>query len=281
MKPQQKRMAVGELKVLGYSERAACELVSLERKSYYYQGKPDGLNEEIVFYMRELALQYVRWGAPRLTVAVRDKFGPVNHKRVERLYSQANLQIPKRPRRHVKYRSKPLPGATCPNQRWSMDFVSDSLLNGRKFRVFNLMDDFTRELVLQIVDISISGVRLARELTELARTRPLPEYLVSDNGPEFRSAVMFKWAQDNKVELSFIAPGKPQQNAYVESLNGKFRKECLDLNAFANLLETREAISRWKDTYNTLRPHSSLDYLPPLKFREAYEKNVVSKCVTL
>lgn len=268
---------------MGYSRRSACELVSLERKSYYYQAKPDELNEKIVFYMKELALQYVRWGAPRLTVAVREKFGAVNHKRVERLYAQSNLQIPKRPRRHVKYRSKPLPTAAYPNHRWSKDFVSDSLMNGRKFRVFNLIDDFTRELILQIVDTSISGVRIARELSELAKTRSLPEYLVSDNGPEFRSAVMFKWAQDYKVELSFIAPGKPQKNAFVESLNGKFRRECLDLNIFSNLREAREVISRWRDTYNTIRPHSSLDYLPPLKFREAYEKNVVSisKCVTL
>jgi putative transposase len=110
-----------------------------------------------------------------------------------------------------------------------MDFVSDSFLYGRRFRVLNIIDDFTRELIHQVVDTSISGIRIARELTDIAKYRSLPEFIVCDNGPEFRSSVMFKWSQDNKVELSFIAPGKPQQNAFVESFNGKFRKECLDL----------------------------------------------------
>lgn len=274
MKPQQKRLAVGELNQLGYSKRSACELVSLERKSFYYKSKSNEFNAEISLYLRELALQYVRWGSPRLIVAVRDKFGAINHKRVERLYAKANLQIPKRPRRHLKYRSRPLPAAARPNHRWSMDFVSGSLMNGRKFRVFNLIDDFTRELLLQIVDTSISGVRIARELTELSKTRALPEYLVSDNGPEFRSAVMFKWAKDNKVELSFIAPGKPQQNAFVESLNGKFRVECLDLNWFTDLFDARDGIRSWNQIYNKVRPHSSLKYLTPEKYRQTYDNNV-------
>jgi len=279
--PQQKQAAVGDLQKQGLSMRISCTLVQVERKGFYYKPKLGKENQQITDYLKETAFNHVCWGLPRMVIAVRDKYGAVNPKRIRRLYCAARLQVPKRPSKHTKYRTKPLVQAEHPNHRWSMDFVSDSFLYGRRFRVLNIIDDFTRELIHQVVDTSISGIRVARELTDIAKYRSLPEFIVCDNGPEFRSSVMFKWSQDNKVELCFIAPGKPQQNAFVESFNGKFRKECLDLNCFGDLLEARDVIMNWRLDYNTNRPHSSLNYMSPTKFRENYENNVDGKRVTL
>ncbi len=279
--PQQKQAAIGDLQKQGLSMRTSCTLVQVERKGFYYKPKLSEENQQITDYLKETAFNNVCWGLPRMVIAVRDKYGAVNHKRIRRLYCAARLQLPKLPSKHTKYRTKPLVKAEHPNHRWSMDFVSDSFLYGRRFRVLNIIDDFTRELIYQVVDTSISGIRVARELTDIAKYRSLPEFIVCDNGPEFRSSVMFKWSQDNKVELCFIAPGKPQQNAFVESFNGKFRKECLDLNCFGDLLEARDVIMNWRLDYNTNRPHSSLNYMSPTKFRENYENNVDGKRVTL
>ena len=278
--PQQKQAAIGDLQKQGLSMRTFCTLVQIERKGFYYKSKLSEENQQITDYLKETAFNHVCWNLPRMVIAVRDKYGAVNHKRIRRLYCAARLQVPKRPSKHTKYRTKPLVQAEHPNHRWSMDFVSDSFLNGRRFRVLNIIDDFTRVLIHQVVDTSISGIRVARELTDIAKYRSLPEFIVCDNGPEFRSSVMFKWSQDNKVELSFLAPGKPQQNAFVESFNGKFRKECLDLNCFGDLFKARDVIMNWRLDYNTNRPHSSLNYITPTKFRENYENNVVSKRVT-
>ncbi|TDF72592.1 IS3 family transposase [Candidatus Syntrophosphaera thermopropionivorans] len=279
--PQQKQAAVGDLSNQGWSKRKSCELVQLERKGLYYESKQSKENQQITEYLKEMAYQYVRWGLPRMVSVVRAKFGSVNHKRIRRLYCEARLQVPKRPRKQVKYRGQPLIQAEYPNHRWSMDFVSDSFINGRHFRVLNIIDDFTRELIFQVVDTSISGHRVARALSEIGQFRPLPQFIVCDNGPEFRSSIMFKWSQDNKVELRFIAPGKSQQNAFVKSFNGKFRKECLDLSSFVNPIEVRDVISKWRVDYNYNRPHSSLNFMPPAKYRENYENNVDSKSVTL
>ena len=268
--PQQKQAAVGELQEQGLSMRTSCTLVQLERKSIYYKPKLNEENHQIISFMKELAYKHISWGIPRIVSVVRKEFGTVNHKRIRRLYCAARLQVPKRVRKRIKYRTKPLLPAERPNHRWSMDFVSDSFINGRRFRVLNIIDDFTREVIHQVVDTSISGTRVARELSELAIRRGLPEFIVCDNGPEFRSSVMFKWSEDNKVDLCFIAPGKPQQNAFVESFNGKFRKECLDLNCFVNTLEARNVISSWRMDYNLNRPHSSLNYMSPVKYRELY-----------
>jgi len=279
--PQQKQAAIGDLQKQGLSMRTFCTLVQIERKGFYYKSKLSEENQQITDYLKETAFNHVCWNLPRMVIAVRDKYGAVNHKRIRHLYCAARLQVPKRPSKHTKYRTKPLVQAEHPNHRWYMDFVSDSFQYGRRFRVLNIIDDFTRELIHQVVDTSISGIKVARELTDIAKYRSLPEFIVGDNGPEFRSSVMFKWSQDNKVELNFIAPGKPQQNAFVESFNGKFRKECLDLNCFEDLFKARDVIMNWRLDYNTNRPHSSLNYMAPTKFRENYENNVDSKRVTL
>jgi len=152
------------------------------------------------------------------------------------------------------------------NQRWSMDIVSDKLANGRRLRVLKLVDDYTRECVLQIVDFSISGQRLTREFDQLVATRPLPQTIVSDNGSEFTNKAMFFWAKRVGVKLHFIQPGKPIQNAFVESFNGKFREYCLDLKWFASLEDARSTIDRWRSHYNNVRPHRSLGKIPSAAF---------------
>ena len=152
------------------------------------------------------------------------------------------------------------------NERWSVDFVSDQLATGRRLRVFNVVDDFTRECVLQIVDFSISGQRLATELDRIAITRRLPKTIVCDNGPELTSEAMFLWLQRVDVKLHVIQPGKPTQNSFVESFNGKFREYCLDLNWFTSLEDARWRIERWRTHYNHVRPHCSLGKKPPAVF---------------
>jgi putative transposase len=154
------------------------------------------------------------------------------------------------------------------NERWSMDFVSDQLATGRRVRVLNLVDDYSRECVAQIVDVSISGLRVARCLEELAATRGLPKTIVCDNGPEFTGKEMFLWGQRSHVQLHFIQPGKPTQNAFVESFNGKFRDQCLNLYWFRDLAEARRAIEEWRQHYNEVRPHRALGQ-PPAVFARA------------
>ena len=155
------------------------------------------------------------------------------------------------------------------NERWSVDFVSDQMASGRRFRVFNILDDFTRECVSQIVDFSISGERLTRELDRLVETRPLPKTIVCDNGPELTCKAMFFWAKRTGVKLHFIQPGKPTQNAFVESFNGKFRDYCLDLNWFISILDARSTIEVWRVHYNEVRPHRSLGRIPPAVFAKS------------
>ena len=159
-----------------------------------------------------------------------------------------------------------------PNQRWSMDFVADQLATGRRFRILNIVDDYTRECVGQIVDFSISGQRVSRPLDQLQRDRGLPKAAVSDNGSEFTSKAMFLWSQQTGVQLRFIQPGKPIQNAFVESFNGKLRDACLNEQWFLTLDDAKRNIEAWRIHYNRVRPHSSLGYLPPEQFRLAGEK---------
>ena len=155
---------------------------------------------------------------------------------------------------------------SVPNQRWSMDFVSDQLYDGRRFRVLNLMDDFTKEMVGQSAEVSISGRRVARFLDQLGDVRDLPAIIVCENGQEFTNKGMFFWVKEQGVKLGFIQPGKPTQNAFIESLNGKFRNECLNQHWFRSLEEARREIDKWREHYNTVRPYSSLGYLPPVEF---------------
>ena len=188
----------------------------------------------------------------------------INPKRTYRIYREEGLQVRTKRRKKLIRPRIPMVVPDAVNQRWSIDFVSDQLANGRRFRVLNIVDDYSRECVSQIVDFSISGQRLAREFDRL--TRQLPKTIVCDNGPEFTSKAMFFWAKRTGVKLHFIQPGKPTQNAFVESFNGKFREYCLNLNWFAGLEDARLTIEQWREHYNHVRPHRSLGKKPPAVF---------------
>src|SRR6056297_3072672 len=189
------------------------------------------------------------WLGSRGTVIV------VNPKRTYRLYREEGLQVRTKRRKKLSRPRVPLALPSAVNERWSVDFVSDQLANGRRFRVFNVVDDFSRECVLQIVDFSIGGERLARELDQLAKSRRLAKKIVMDNGPELTGKAMFFWAKERGVKLHFIQPGKPTQNAFVESFNAKFRDYCLNLHWFATLADARSTIEDWRTHYNHVRPH--------------------------
>ena len=216
--------------------------------------------------LKALAEQYPRYGCPTLHDMLRAEGLVLNHKRTARIYREEGLQVRTKKRKKLTRPLIPLAVPDRVNERWSVDFVSDQLANGRRFRVFNVVDDFSRECVLQIVDFSIGGLRLARELKQLATQRPLPARIVMDNGPELTSKAMFFWAKKAGVKLHFIQPGKPTQNAFVESFNGKFRDYCLDLHWFASLEDARQEISNWREHYNHVRPHRSLGKKPPAVF---------------
>ena len=167
-----------------------------------------------------------------------------------------------------------------PNQRWSLDFVSDALANSRRFRILTVVDDFSRECLALVVDNSLSGVRVARELDQITLMRGAPCMVVSDNGTELTSRAILGWQEERSVEWHYIAPGKPTQNGFIESFNGRLRDECLNEHLFTNLVEARRIIEAWKIDYNTRRPHSSLDGLTPTEFaarpRQGHNQNRLS-----
>lgn len=253
--------------------KRACGLVSLSRASWYREPAESRANRLIRKRLRQLAVERPAFGSPRLTVMVQREFGAVNHKRVERLYGEEGLQLPRRPKRRRRGVSRPLPRveATAPGQRASMDFMHDVLADGRRIRLFTLVDDFSRECLTIEVDTSLSGMRVSRILETLRKAGRLPGTLVCDNGTEFTSKAMLKWALDRGIKLDFIEPGKPTQNAYIESFNGKFRQECLRQHWFASMHEVREIVEAWRRDYNHVRPHSSLEYRTPKEVARAHQ----------
>jgi len=190
----------------------------------------------------------------------------VNEKHTYRLYCEEKLQLRTRRKNKLKRPRMPLVVPIAANIRWSMDFVSDQLSNGRRFRVLNVKDDYSKELVGQLVEFSISGHQVARFLDRLIEARSAPDQITCDNGPEFTCKAMYFWQQKAGVKLGYIQPGKPTQNAFVESLNGKLRNECLNQHWFRTIAEARREIEQWQHHYNHIRPHSSLNYLPPVVF---------------
>ncbi|MGH7849143.1 MAG: IS3 family transposase [Thermodesulfobacteriota bacterium] len=271
----QKREAVRVMKSEGLSERRSCKLAGLSRATYGYKPtvKDNGFVRE---RLRVLAAQRPRFGAPRLTVLLRQELGLVNHKRVERIYREEGLQLPRKrgKKRGVNNRAVALSAPGKPNERWSMDFMSDSLCGGRRFRVLTVVDDFTRESVATVVDTGITGERVIRTLRRLEETRGLPVMIVTDNGPEFTSKAMLAWSKPAGVKLHFIDPGRSVQNAFIESFNGKLRDECLNQHWFASLEEAGRIIESWRMDYNTARPHSSLGYMTPEAFRLGFEQKI-------
>ncbi len=261
----QRRQAVEHLKSRRVSERRACRLVGFSRSAAWYQ--PKGRDDAALrARLKALAERYPRYGYPTLHGLLRAEGLVQNAKRTYRIYREEGLQVRTKCRKKLQRPRVPMAVPDRVNERWSMDFVSDQMANGRRFRVLNVVDDFSRECVLQVPDFSISGQRVARELDQLAESRPLPTTIVCDNGPEFTGKAMFLWARDRGVKLHFIQPGKPTQNAFVESFNGKFRDYCLNLNWFASLEDARAIINDWRRHYNYVRPHRSLGKKPPALF---------------
>jgi len=262
---RQRRQAVDHLKNRRYSERRACRVVGMSRSvaQYRLQGRND---TQLRARLKTLAERYPRYGYPTLHDMLKAEGRVINPKRTYRIYREEGLQVRTKRRKKLHRPRIPMLIPDTVNQRWSIDFVSDQLASGRRFRVLNVVDDFTREYVLQVVDTSISGNRVARELDRLANNRSLPETIVCDNGPEFTSKAMFFWAKRTGVKLHFIQPGKPTQNAFVESFNGKFREYCLNLHWFASIADARSIIETWRTHYNHVRPHRSLGKKPPAVF---------------
>ena len=224
--------------------------------------------------LRTLAAERRRFGYRRLWVLLRREGFGVNHKRVYRLYREEGLSVQRRQRKRMAGVARVLtPAPERPNQRWSMDFVSDALANGRRIRVLTVIDDFTRESLATEVDTSLPGLRVTRVLDRLAVDRGLPELITVDNGPEFAGRILDAWAYTHGVRLHFIEPGKPVQNAYIESFNGRLRDECLNEHWFMNLPAARNIVERWRDDYNAVRPHSALGNRTPEEFAQQAARN--------
>jgi len=217
--------------------------------------------------LKELAAKRMRFGYRRLTALLVGEGLAVNHKRVYRLYREEGLAMRIRPRRRIRWTGAvSSPVAARPNERWSIDFVRDCVRTGRVIRMLTVVDDCTRECPAIEVDSSLGGLRVRRVLDRIASERGLPEAIVLDNGPEFRGRALAAWSEERRVRLEFIQPGKPAQNAYAESFNGRLRDECRNANWFTSLSDARRKIESWRQDYNELRPHSSLNYLPPAEF---------------
>jgi putative transposase len=271
--PASRRTAAGVMTTeFRRSQRRACALSQLGRSTCRYRFRRPA-DDEFRQKLRAIALQRPAFGYRRLGYFLRKDGLRFNHKKLLRVYRSEGLGLPrKRPRKRLWQRPQPLLRAAFPNERWSIDFVADQLGSGRRFRVLTIMDDFTRRWPLTIVDTSISGTRVVRALDELAKTHPLPKAIVSDNGTEFTSGAFLAWAEKRGIELRFIQPGKPNQNAFVESFNGKFRLEFLNAHWFSTLDDARREIEAWRVDYNDVRPHSSLDQTPPAEFAAAHQE---------
>jgi len=249
------------------SERRACRFVGVARSTQRYVPRRDDV--DLRARLETLAMLKPRWGYRRLHWLLTREGWQVNRKRVQRVYRMAGLNVRRRRRKRVMRPRVVRPGPQRPAERWSIDFVHDALGSGRVFRVLIIVDDFTRYCPAIVVDFGLSGERVIATLEQLRAERPLPPTIVCDNGPEFTSQALDQWAYARGITLQFIRPGKPVENAYVESFNGRLRDECLNENWFATLDDARVTIERWRQEYNAGRPHSSLGDRTPEEFTRA------------
>lgn len=250
----------------GVSERRACRVLGIERALVRYRfTRP--LDTALRARLRQLAHERRRFGYRRLAIFLRREGQVCNLKKLYRLYREEQLQVRRRKgRKKATGTRQPLPKPDLMNQVWSLDFMSDALSDGRRFRLLGVMDQCSRECLTLVVDTSMPGARVVRELDRLITLRGKPHCIVSDNGTELTSRAVLQWAQDHHIDWHYIAPGKPQQNGFTESLNGKLRDECLNEHWFTTLAEARHLIEAWRQDYNTVRPHSSLNYQTPKEF---------------
>ena len=253
----------------GLSERRACRLANTHRSSVRYRRSERRRDEELKERLALLARRYPRYGYRMLHRKLRQAGEIVNHKRVYRLYTEERLAVQRKKRRQVAQANRrPRIVPMQANEQWSMDFMRDTLADGRTFRLLNIIDDATRVCPAIEVDTSLPATRVVRVLDGLAEERGLPKRIVVDNGPEFRSRVLDQWAYEHGVELVFIRPGKPTENCFIESFNGRVRDECLNVHWFTTIPDAKWVVEDWRVEYNSERPHSSLGNLTPEEFAE-------------
>ncbi len=267
--PAARREAVAHLRArFEVSERRACTALGVDRTSVRYRSRrPD--DPVCRARLRELAAARRRFGYRRLHVLMCREGLVMNHKKFRRLYREERLQVRRRSgRKRALGTRMPMAIPQGPNQRWSLDFVSDAFVDGRRFRILAIVDDFSRECLALVADTSLPGLRVVRELEAVITLRGRPAMCVSDNGTELTCLAILRWGQEMRIEWHYIAPGKPTQNAFVESFNGKLRDELLNETLFTSLAQARAVLAAWKDDYNNVRPHSALGNLSPAEYAD-------------
>jgi putative transposase len=265
--PAAKREAVAHLEAsLEVSERRACSIIAADRSAVrYLSRRPD--DAALRARLRELADLRRRFGYRRLHVLLRGEGWTVNRKKTQRLYREEGLAVRRRrSRRRIAVARTPIPRPEGPNRRWSTDFVHDQLACGRRFRVLTIIDDVTKECLAAVPDTSLTGKRVVREMGALIARRGRPDVIVSDNGTEFTSSAVLGFAQAAKLDWRYIAPGKPTENAFAESFQGRMRDECLNEHLFFSMNHARAVIAGWVEDFNTARPHSAIGYMTPAAY---------------
>ena len=247
-----------------FSERRACRLMMLAVTTYRYRSQRT--DEPLRTKLVQLAREKPRFGYRRLHVLLRRSGERVNHKRLHRIYCEAGLRIRRKKRKHCVREGKPLVARTSANQEWALDFAHDAVACGRAIRVLSVMDAYTGECLALEVDTSFASRRVTRVLEQIVNERGVPQAIRCDNGPELTSRHFLAWCVERKIELLHIQPGKPTQNAHVESFHARLREECLHVSWFQNLFDARRKIAAWRKEYNQERPHSSLGYKTPSEF---------------
>ncbi len=271
MRPEQRRRAVEGLKLDRQRPLSrACRLVGLTRSGFRYRSPKALSDEKLRAALREAALRFKRWGLPRLHDTLRKAGLVKNRKRTARIYREEKLQVRKRKRKKIsKVPRIARPKASRPNEVWSIDFVFDWAVTKRKIKCLTVVDDFTKECIGILVGHSISGSEAARFLASQPR---LPVRIRSDNGPEFQSNAFLAWVEESGIEHEFTTPGKPNENAYIESFNSRFRDECLNEHIFLDLKDAKQKIEVWRQNYNELHPHSSLKMKTPKEFAQDWKE---------
>jgi len=253
------------------SQRRACRLVSVDPKTVRREPEPD--NPEIRARMKEVASERRRFGYRRIGLMLEREGIVMNHKKLRRLYREEGLAVKRRRgRKRATGTREPMAPPEGPSKRWSLDFVADTFGAARRFRILAVIDDYTRECLALVPDTSLSGRRVARELDALIRLYGCPNVIVSDNGSELTSRAILEWQNETGVGWHYIAPGKPQQNGFVESFNGRLRDECLNEEVFNSLGHARQVLARWRHDYNHVRPHTAIGGIPPALARGAFEQ---------
>ena len=253
------------------SERRACRFLGVHRSLVRYRScRPP--EAELRGRLKELAERHPSWGSPRLTWLLRREGRVVNHKKVERLYREEGLTVRRRYRKRVARPRIEMPTPRRADEQWSMDFMRDQLAGGRVFRLLTVVDHFTRESPVIEVDLSLPGARVAQVLDRVGGRRGLPRSIRVDNGPEFTGRALDEWAHRRGVKLEFIRPGKPVENAFIESFNGRIRQECLNQHWFLDLDDARRTIEAWRISYNTNRPHSGIGGRTPAEFAKMNQR---------